>query len=64
MESQREFELTKRNFISHFSIGSKEARDDKIFTWWETGNQYSKYGVHGGNVLGVSTNLSVYSRKK
>ena len=26
----REFELTKRNFISHFSIGSKGARDDAI----------------------------------
>ena len=29
-ESPREFELTKRNFISHFSIGSKGARDDAI----------------------------------
>ena len=27
-ESPREFELTKRNFISHFSIGWKGARDD------------------------------------
>ena len=26
----REFELTKRNFISHFSIGSKGAGDDGI----------------------------------
>ena len=29
-ESPREFELTKRNSISHFSIGSKGARDDAI----------------------------------
>ena len=29
-ESPREFEFTKRNFISHFSIGSKGARDDAI----------------------------------
>ena len=29
-ESPREFELTKRNFISHFAIGSKSARDDAI----------------------------------
>ena len=29
-ESPREFELTKRNFISHFSIGSKGARDDAL----------------------------------
>ena len=29
-ESPREFELTKRNFISHFSIGSKGALDDAI----------------------------------
>ena len=29
-ESPREFELTKRNFISHFSIGSKGARDDAV----------------------------------
>ena len=30
MESPREFELTKRNFNAHFSIGSKGARDDGI----------------------------------
>ena len=30
MPSPREFELTKWNFISHFSIGSKGARDDGI----------------------------------
>ena len=29
-ESPREFELTKRNFISHFSIGSEAARDDAV----------------------------------
>ena len=44
-ESPCEFELTKRNFISHFSIGSKGTRDDAIHlvgrlvtsitqTWW------------------------------
>ena len=27
-ESPREFELTKQNFMSHFSIGSKGAHDD------------------------------------
>ena len=27
-ESPREFELTKGNFISHFSIGSKSAHDE------------------------------------
>ena len=29
-ERPRGFELTKRNFISHYSIGSKGARDDTI----------------------------------
>ena len=29
-ESPLEFELTKRNFISHLSIGSKGARDDAV----------------------------------
>ena len=29
-ESPREFELTKRNFISQFSIGSKGARHDAV----------------------------------
>ena len=29
-ESPGEFELTKRNFISHFFIGSKGTRDDAI----------------------------------
>ena len=33
-ESPREFELTSRNFISHFSIGSKGARDDSIHLGW------------------------------
>ena len=33
-ESPREFELTKRNFISHFSICSKSARDDAIHIVW------------------------------
>ena len=33
-ESPREFELTKRNFISHFSIGSKGTRDDAIHLVW------------------------------
>ena len=40
-ESPREFELTKRNFISHFSIGSKGARDEAGSLSGETGNQYS-----------------------
>ena len=30
MESPRKFKLTKENFISHFSIGSKGACDDAI----------------------------------
>ena len=30
IESPREFELAERNFISHFSIGQKGARDDGI----------------------------------
>ena len=43
----REFELTKRNFISHFSIGQK-APVTTEFTWWETGNQYTSTNKHGG----------------
>ena len=32
MEVPREFELTKRNFISHFSIGSKGTCDGRPVT--------------------------------
>ena len=47
MESAREFELTKRNFISCFPLVQK-AHVVTEFTWWETGNQYSSTNKYGG----------------
>ena len=58
-ESPREFELTKRNFISHFSIGSKSAHDEFLGIPRNSQNSGNSFRKGDSGIFILSFDLSL-----